>query len=174
MGEDRLRTGLAGRYTIERELGAGGMATVYRAHDVKHRRMVAITVLRPELASLLGPDRCLREVEVAAQLNHPHILALYDSGEAEGFLFYVMPYIKGESLRQKLEREKQLSIEEALGVTRQVASALSYADAHDVIHRDVKPEDVLLHEGEAMIADFGTALAVRTAASGPRTWTGRQ
>jgi len=172
MGEDRLRTGLAGRYTIERELGAGGMATVYLAHDVKHRRMVAIKVLRPELASLLGPDRFLREVEVAAQLNHPHILALYDSGEAEGFLFYVMPYIKGESLRQKLEREKQLSIEEALGVTRQVASALGYAHAHDVIHRDVKPENILLHEGEAMVADFGIALAVSAAASERLTLTG--
>jgi len=172
MGEDRLRIGLAGRYTIERELGAGGMATVYLAHDVKHRRMVAIKVLRPELASLLGPDRFLREVEVAAQLNHPHILALYDSGEAEGFLFYVMPYIKGESLRQKLEREKQLSIEEALGVTRQVASALGYAHAHDVIHRDVKPENILLHEGEAMVADFGIALAVSAAASERLTLTG--
>src|SRR5438445_389769 len=172
MGEDRLRIGLAGRYTIERELGAGGMATVYLAHDVKHRRMVAIKVLRPELASLLGPDRFLREVEVAAKLNHPHILALYDSGEAEGFLFYVMPYIKGESLRQKLEREKQLSIEEALGVTRQVASALGYAHAHDVIHRDVKPENILLHEGEAMVADFGIALAVSAAASERLTLTG--
>jgi serine/threonine-protein kinase len=168
---ERVRASLAGRYTIERELGRGGMATVYLAGDVKHRRTVAIKVLRPELAALLGPDRFLREVEVAAQLNHPHILALHDSGEADGFLFYVMPYVEGESLREKLEREKQLSIEEALGITRQVASALGYAHAHNVIHRDVKPENILLHEGEAMVADFGIALAV-SAASERLTQTG--
>ncbi|TMB93431.1 MAG: tetratricopeptide repeat protein [Chloroflexi bacterium] len=169
---ERVRASLAGRYAIERELGAGGMATVYLGQDLKHRRMVAIKVLRPELASLLGPDRFLREVEVAAQLNHPHILALYDSGEADGFLFYVMPYIKGESLRDKLEREKQLSVEEALGITRQVASALSHAHARNVIHRDVKPENILLHEGEAMVADFGIALAVSAATSERLTQTG--
>ena len=168
----RLRAALAGRYTIDRELGRGGMATVYLADDVKHRRQVAIKVLRPELAALLGPDRFLREVEIAAQLNHPHILALYDSGEAGGFLFYVMPYVTGESLRHKLEREKQLSVEEALAVTRQVASALGHAHAHNVIHRDVKPENILLHEGEAMVADFGIALAVSVAADERLTQTG--
>src|SRR2546428_5260015 len=156
----RLRAALADRYAIDREVGRGGMATVYLAADVKHRRTVAIKVLRPELASLLGPDRFLREVEIAARLNHPHILALYDSGDAAGFLFYVMPYIAGESLRSKLEREQQLSVDEAIGITRQVASALTHAHAHDVIHRDVKPENILLHEGEAMVADFGIALAV--------------
>ncbi len=168
----RLRTALAGRYTIERELGRGGMATVYLADDVKHHRQVAIKVLRPELAAALGPDRFLREVEIAAKLNHPHILGLHDSGEADGFLFFVMPYVKGESLRRKLDREKQLSVEEALAVTRQVASALGYAHAQQVIHRDVKPENILLHEGEAMVADFGIALAVRAAADERLTQTG--
>src|SRR3989441_9879876 len=163
---ERLNAALAGRYAIERELGSGGMATVYLADDLKYHRKVAIKVLRPELASQLGPDRFLREVEIAASLNHPHILALYDSGDADGFLFYVMPYIAGESLRNKLEREQQLSVDEALGITRQVASALAHAHAHDVIHRDVKPENILLHEGEAMVADFGIALAVSAAADG--------
>src|SRR5712692_9098079 len=131
---DRLNAALAGRYAIERELGSGGMATVYLADDLKHPRKVAVKVLRPELAAVLGPDRFLREVEIAARLNHPHILALYDSGEADGFLFYVMPYIKGESLRHRLEREQQLPIEEAIGVTWEVASALDHAHTQDVIH----------------------------------------
>src|SRR6266540_2453490 len=144
-----LNTALAGRYAIERELGRGGMATVYLANDVKHRRPVAIKVLRPELAAALGPDRFLREVEIAASLNHPHILALYDSGEADGFLFYVMPYVAGESLRNRLDREHQLPLEEALGITRHVASALEHAHAQNIIHRDVKPENILLYEGEA-------------------------
>jgi len=168
----RLRAALAGRYTIERELGRGGMATVYRAGDVKHRRTVAIKVLRPELASQLGPDRFLREVEIAASLNHPHILALYDSGDADGFLFYVLPYVEGESLRDKLARERQLSIEDALRITRQVAAALGYAHARNVIHRDIKPENILLHEGEAMVTDFGIALAVSAAADDRLTLTG--
>jgi len=148
------------------------MATVYLADDVKHHRQVAIKVLRAELGSLLGPDRFLREVEIAAKLNHPHILPLYDSGEADGFLFYVMPYIKGESLRVKLDREKQLSIEEALAITRQVASALGHAHSRGVIHRDIKPENILLYEGEAMVADFGIALAVSAAADERLTQTG--
>jgi len=168
----RLRAALAGRYTIERELGYGGMATVYLADDVKHHRLVAVKVLRPELAASIGAERFLREVEIAARLNHPHILALYDSGEAGGCLFYVMPHIKGESLRAKLEREKQLPVEEALAITRQVASALSHAHAHQVIHRDIKPENILLHEGEAMVADFGIALAVNAAADSRVTQTG--
>jgi eukaryotic-like serine/threonine-protein kinase len=169
---ERLNAALAGRYAIERELGSGGMATVYLAHDVKHHREVAVKVLRPELAAALGPDRFLREVEIAARLNHPHILALYDSGEADGFLFYVMPYIKGESLRRKLERQKQLPIEQALGLTWEVASALDHAHTQDVIHRDVKPENILLSEGEAMVADFGIALAVSVAAGERLTETG--
>ena len=168
----RLKTALAGRYGIGRELGRGGMATVYLADDVKHHRTVAVKVLRPELAAVLGPERFLREVEIAARLNHPHILGLYDSGEADGFLFYVMPFIKGESLRRKLEREKQLPVDEALAITRQVASALSHAHAHQVVHRDVKPENILLHEGEAMVADFGIALAVNAAAGQRATQTG--
>src|SRR6266508_3588951 len=118
---DHLNAALAGRHAVERELGSGGMATVYLAHDVKHHRQVAVKVLRPELAAALGPDRFLREVEIAARLNHPHILALYDSGEADGFLFYVMPYVAGESLRHKLDREHQLPLEDALAITRQVA-----------------------------------------------------
>ncbi len=168
----RLRAALADRYAIEREVGRGGMATVYLASDVKHRRTVAIKVLRPELASLLGPDRFVREVEIAARLNHPHILALYDSGDADGFLFYVMPYVAGESLRHRLDREKQLSLDEALAITRQVASALAHAHARNVIHRDVKPENILLHEGEAMVTDFGIALAVSAAADDRLTQTG--
>ena len=169
---DRLTAALAGRYVIERELGSGGMATVYLAHDVKHHREVALKVLRPELAAALGPDRFLREVEIAARLNHPHILALYDSGETNGFLFYVMPYVAGESLRHRLEREKQLPIEEALAITRHVAAALGHAHAQHVIHRDVKPENILLYEGEAMVADFGIALAVSAAAGERLTQTG--
>src|SRR3989442_8197623 len=161
---ERLNAALAGRYAIERELGSGGMATVYVAEDLKYHRQVAIKVLRPELASMLGPDRFLREVEIAAKLNHPHILALYESGDADGWLFYVMPYVKGESLRHKLQRERQLSVEEALAVTHQVASALGHAHAQKMIHRDVKPENILLHEGEAMVADFGLAVAVGAAA----------
>jgi serine/threonine-protein kinase len=168
----RLKAAIADRYKIERELGGGGMATVYLADDVKHHRKVAVKVLRPELASLLGPDRFLREVAIAARLNHPHILALYDSGDADGFLFYVMPYITGESLRARLDREKQLPVGEAVGITRQVATALDHAHAHNVIHRDVKPENILLHEGEAMVADFGIALAVSAAADERLTQTG--
>src|SRR5438876_10403347 len=163
---ERLNAALAGRYAIERELGSGGMATVYVADDLKYHRTVAVKVLRPELASVLGPDRFLREVEIAAKLNHPHILALYDSGEADGLLFYVMPYVKGESLRHKLERERQLPIDEALRITRQVASALGHAHDQGVIHRDVKPENILLYEGEAMVADFGIALALSGASEG--------
>ena len=168
----RLKAALADRYTIERELGRGATATVYVADDVKHHRKVAIKVLRPELAAVLGPGRFLREVEIAARLNHPHILALHDSGEADGFLFYVMPYVAGESLRQKLQREKQLPVEEALRITREVASALGHAHAHNVIHRDVKPENILLHEGEAMVGDFGIALAVSVAADERLTESG--
>ena len=169
---ERLGTALAGRYTVERELGRGGMATVYLADDLKHRRQVAIKVLRPELGSMLGPDRFTREIRMAAGLTHPHILPLHDSGEADGLLFYVMPYVRGESLRQKLSREKQLPIEETIAIVRQVASALDHAHAHGLIHRDIKPENILLHEGEAMVTDFGIALAAGAAPGERLTATG--
>jgi len=159
-----LQAALTGRYALERELGRGGAATVYLADDLKHHRKVALKVLRPELASMLGPDRFAREVAIAARLNHPHILALHDSGDAGGFLFYVMPYVQGESLRHRLRRETQLPINDAIRIARQVASALAHAHAREVIHRDIKPENILLYEGEAMVADFGIALAV----SGPK------
>jgi serine/threonine protein kinase len=158
-----LQSALADRYAIERELGSGGMATVYLAEDLKHRRKVAIKVLKPELAAALGSERFLREIEVTAGLTHPHILALHDSGEAAGFLYYVMPYVAGESLRGRLERETQLPVDEALRITQQVASALEFAHRQEVIHRDIKPENILLHEGVAMVADFGIALAVSAA-----------
>src|SRR5213083_1057929 len=163
----RLTTALAGRYASERELGAGGMATVYLSRDLKHDRDVARKVLRPELAAVLGAERFLQEIRISARLDHPHILTLIDSGESEGFVWYVLPYVRGESLREKLTREQQLSIEEALRIATQVASALDYAHHHGVIHRDIKPENILLHEGEAVVADFGIALAVREA-GGPR------
>ncbi|OLD96003.1 MAG: hypothetical protein AUG79_03810 [Gemmatimonadetes bacterium 13_1_20CM_4_69_16] len=169
---DRLSVALADRYVLERELGRGGMATVYLARDVRHRRAVAVKVLRPELAAVLGPERFLREIEVAAQLNHPHILQLYDSGEAGGFLYYVMPLVDGESLRDRLERERQLPVEDALQIVREVADALAFAHSRRVVHRDVKPENILLAGGHAVIADFGIARAV-TAAGGERlTQTG--
>jgi len=164
---ERLKVALSDRYSIERELGAGGMATVYLAHDVKHDRKVAVKVLRPELAAVLGAERFLNEIKVTANLQHPHILPLHDSGEADSFLYYVMPYVEGESLREKLNREKQLSIEEAIEITKSVASALDYAHRQNVIHRDIKPENILLHDGQPVVADFGIALAV-TAAGGTR------
>jgi serine/threonine protein kinase len=162
---DRLGAALAGRYTVEREIGRGGMSTVYLADDLKHHRKVAIKVLRPELGNLLGPERFTREIRVAAGLSHPHILPLYDSGAAaqqdsgEGeLLWFSMPYVRGESLRQKLFREKQLPVDEAVRIARQVASALEYAHGHGLIHRDIKPENILIHEGEAIVTDFGIAL----------------
>ena len=169
---ERLATALAGRYTVERELGHGGMATVYLADDLRHHRQVAIKVLRPELGVLLGPDRFTREIRIAAALNHPHVLPLHDSGEADGLLFYVMPYVRGGSLREKLSRERQLAIDEAVGLARQVASALDHAHAHGLIHRDIKPENILLHEGEAMVTDFGIALAAGAAPDERLTATG--
>jgi serine/threonine-protein kinase len=169
---DRLSAALADRYRIERELGAGGMATVYLAHDVKHKRKVAVKVLRPELAAALGADRFLREIETTAQLHHPHILSLHDSGEAGGFLFYVMPFVEGESLRDRLDREKQLSVDQAVRIAREVADALSYAHSRGVIHRDVKPENILLASGHAIVADFGIAKAVSAAGGTSLTETG--
>ncbi len=178
----RLASALADRYRIDRELGAGGMATVYLAHDVKHDRKVALKVLRPELAAVLGAERFVVEIKTTAALQHPHILPLYDSGRAAGgaggvggageFLFYVMPYVEGETLREKLSRETQLSIDEAVRITTDVADALAYAHRHGVIHRDIKPENILLHDGRPMVADFGIALAVSAAAGGRMTETG--
>ena len=166
-----VRAAFTGRYAIERELGRGGMATVYLAQDVKHGRPVAIKVLAPELAAAVGRERFLREIATAARLNHPHIMPLHDSGEANGLLYFVMPYVEGESLRDRLVREKQLPIDDAITIARQVASALSYAHSRDVVHRDVKPDNVLLSEGGAIVADFGIAAAV-LAAGGRLTQTG--
>jgi serine/threonine-protein kinase len=168
----RLSAALADRYTIERELGAGGMATVYLAQDLKHHRQVAIKVLRPELAAVIGADRFLSEIRTTANLQHPHILPLFDSGAADGFLYYVMPYVEGESLRDRLTREKQLPIADALRIATEVASALDYAHRHGVIHRDIKPENVLLHDGQALVADFGIALAASKAGGSRMTETG--
>ncbi|HSB55767.1 MAG TPA: protein kinase [Gemmatimonadales bacterium] len=168
----RLAAALADRYRLDRELGQGGMATVYLAQDLKHDRRVAIKVLRPELAAVLGAERFVQEIKTTAGLSHPHILPLFDSGEADGFLYYVMPYIQGETIREKLNRETQFGIEEAVKITTEVADALAYAHTQGVIHRDIKPENVLLHNGRPMVMDFGIALAVSAAAGGRMTETG--
>jgi len=168
----RLQAALAGHYTIQRELGRGGMATVYLAHDLKHDRAAAIKVVDPEVSSAIGVERFLREIRLAAQLQHPHILPLYDSGQASGFLYYVMPFVAGESLRERLEREKQLRLEEALRITREVAEALDYAHRYGVVHRDIKPANILLANDQAMIADFGIARAFAAAGEEKLTQTG--
>jgi serine/threonine-protein kinase len=169
---ERLSSALADRYRILQRLGEGGMATVYLAEDLKHKRQVAVKVLKPELAAVLGAERFVQEITTTASLQHPHILPLFDSGEADSFLYYVMPFIDGETLRDKLNRETQLGIEEAVRITSEIADALDYAHRHDVIHRDIKPENILLHDGRPMVADFGIALAVSAAAGGRMTETG--
>jgi eukaryotic-like serine/threonine-protein kinase len=169
---DLLRAALEGRYAVERLIGQGGMATVYLARDARHDRPVAIKVLRPELAASIGADRFLREIRVAAHLQHPNVLALYDSGEAGPFLYYVMPFIEGESLRARLDREEQLSLPDAIQLTCEIADALHYAHTHRIIHRDIKPENVLIQEGHALVADFGIARAVSEAGGDKLTETG--
>ncbi len=168
----RLAAALADRYRIERELGAGGMATVYLGHDLRHDRKVAIKLLKPELAAVIGAERFLSEIRTTANLQHPHILPLFDSGEADGFLFYAMPFVEGESLRDRLAREKQLPVGDAVRIATEVASALDYAHRHGVIHRDIKPENILLHDGSALVADFGIALAASKAGGTRITETG--
>ena len=181
----RLTAALSDRYRLERELGQGGMATVYLAQDLKHDRKVAVKVLRPELAAVIGAERFLAEIKTTANLQHPHILTLFDSGvvsvphldhrEGEGpqsFLYYVMPFVEGESLRDRITREKQLPIDDALRIAREVADALQYAHGHGVIHRDIKPENILLHGGHALVADFGIALAASKTGGARMTETG--
>jgi len=169
---DALRSALAERYAIERELGAGGMATVYLAEDVKHHRKVAIKVLHAELSALLGPERFLKEIELTANLQHPHILPLFDSGSADGLLYYVMPFVEGETLRNRLNRDKQLPIADALRIATEAADALEYAHGRGIVHRDIKPENILLQGGHCLVADFGIALAVAQAGGQRMTQTG--
>jgi Tol biopolymer transport system component len=168
----RLQSALADRYRLDREIGAGGMATVYLAEDVRHDRQVALKVLRPELAAVIGAERFLAEIKLTANLQHPHILPLFDSGEADSYLFYVMPFVEGETLRDRLNRDKQLPVADAVRITIEVASALDYAHRRGVVHRDIKPENILLHEGQALVADFGIALAASKAGGSRMTETG--
>jgi serine/threonine protein kinase/Flp pilus assembly protein TadD len=170
--KQRLQDAVGERYEIEREVGRGGMATVYLAQDVRHHRPVALKVLHPHLAEALGPERFLREIQIAARLQHPHIVPLYDSGQAGDLLYYVMPYVEGESLRQRLDREGRLPVEDALAIARAVAAGLDYAHRQQVVHRDIKPENVMLHDGQAMVTDFGIAKAVTAAAGDSLTQTG--
>jgi Tol biopolymer transport system component len=168
----RLQSALADRYRLDREIGAGGMATVYQAQDLRHGRPVALKVLRPELAAVIGAERFLAEIKLTANLQHPHILPLFDSGEADSYLFYVMPFVQGETLRDRLNREKQLPVADAVRIATEVASALDYAHRHDVVHRDIKPENILIHDGQALVADFGIALAASKASGARMTETG--
>ncbi len=167
---DRLNAALTDRYVVERELGEGGMATVYLARDLRHNRQVALKVLRPELAAAMGGDRFPREIEIIAQLTHPHILPLHDSGEAGGFLFYVMPFIEGESLRSRLKREGRLPVRDAVRILREVVDALAYAHERGIVHRDIKPDNVMLSGRHALVTDFGVAKAL-SAASGEKLTT---
>ena len=169
---DRLSVALAERYRLERELGAGGMATVYLAHDLRHERDVAIKVLHPDLGAALGGERFLSEIRTTARLQHPHILPLLDSGEADGLLYYVMPLVTGETLRTRLDRERQLPVDDAVRIATEVADALGYAHGIPLVHRDIKPENILLQGGHALVADFGIALAVQQAGGQRMTQTG--
>ena len=169
---ERLQAALADRYHLEREVGQGGMATVYLAQDLKHHRRVALKVLRPELAAALGPERFVREVETVAQLQHPHILPLFDSGEADGFLYYVMPFVDGESLRERLKREGDIPIHEAVRILREVVDALAHAHQHGIVHRDIKPDNVMLSGRHAVVTDFGVAKAVSAAGTDKLTTVG--
>src|SRR5258708_34695180 len=171
-GDTAHRPPLAGRYRLERELGRGGMATVYLAQDLKHDRRVAVKVLHADLAAAIGVERFLREIQTIANLQHPHILGLIDSGDADGAAYYVMPFVEGESLRDRLQREKQRPISDAIRIAREVATALDYAHRHGVIHRDVKPENILLHEGQALVADVGSAVAVSSGSATRMTEAG--
>ena len=164
---ENLKAAVAEHYTIEHEIGSGGMATVYLARDIKHDRKVALKVLRPDLAAALGPDRFIREIRIAARLTHPHILPLHDSGEANGFLYYVMPYIDGESLRAKIERQGELPVHDAAKILSEVVDALAHAHGQGIVHRDVKPDNVLMSGQHALVTDFGVAKAISEA-------TGRQ
>ena len=165
---ERVGSVLADRYVLERELGRGGMATVYLGRDLKQVRQVAVKVLRPELAAALGPDRFLREIAFASRLTHPHILPLHDSGDADGLLYYVMPFVAGESLRERLQREGPLPLDEVVRIAGEVAEALDFAHAQGIVHRDVKPGNILLQDGHAVVADFGIAKAI-TSAGGEET-----
>ena len=169
---DRLQAALGDRYRLDREVGQGGMATVYLAQDLKHNRRVALKVLRPELAAALGPERFVREVETVAQLQHPHILPLFDSGEADGYLYYVMPFVDGESLRQRLKREGALPVHEAVRILREVVDALAHAHQNGVVHRDIKPDNVMLSGRHAVVTDFGVAKAVSAAGTDKLTTVG--
>src|SRR4051812_28034981 len=169
---EQLNIALAGRYSIERLFGEGGMPTVYWARDVKHNRRVALKVLKPDLGAIVGGERFLSEIEVTANLQHPNLLPLFDSGAADGVLFYAMPFVDGESLRARLDRETQLPVDEAIRIATAIAGALDYAHRHSVIHRDLKPENILLHEGQPMVADFGIALALSNAGGNRITQTG--
>ena len=167
-----LNAALPAHYVIDRELGRGGMALVYLARDTRHERFVALKTLRPEIAIALGRERFLREIKLAARLQHPNILPVFDSGDAGGTLFYVMPFVEGESLRDRLDREPQLPVDDALQIAREVAEALAYAHDHDVVHRDIKPENIMLSGGHAIVADFGIARAVSAAGGDKLTQTG--
>src|SRR6476620_1893423 len=168
----QLAMALGERYRVEREVGRGGMAVVFLAEDLKHHRRVAIKLLKPELSAVLGSERFLREIELAATLQHPHILPLYDSGQAGSLLYYVMPFAEGESLRQRLAREQQLPLDAALQITREVGSALQYAHEHGVVHRDIKPDNIMLSGGQAVVADFGIARALEAASPERLTQSG--
>ena len=169
---EQVTAAVGDRYRVERELGHGGMAVVFLAHDLKHQRRVAIKLLKPEISAALGSERFLREIAIAATLQHPHILPLYDSGEAGGLVYYVMPFVEGESLRQRLARESQLPLDTALQITREVGSALQYAHEHGVVHRDIKPENIMLTGGHAVVLDFGIARALHAAGAAQLTQSG--